>query len=116
MGEELRRIHMEEKTRGVALIATTDQDCQRRCDAALSEAGFRTVTAYSSHSVEYAIQHHDIDLFLFDAHIFASDPEERQNRRATEGGSRGCSPCVPRRDGGSRSESLATGAGHLPPR
>ena len=68
---------MEEKTRGVVLIATTDRDFQRSCDAALSEAGFRTVTAHSSHSAESALQRHDIDLFVFDADIFASDPEER---------------------------------------
>jgi hypothetical protein len=69
---------MDEKTRGVVLIATTDRECERRCSAALSEAGFRTTTAYSSYSVEYVLQRHDIDVFLFDAHIFAKDPETRR--------------------------------------
>lgn len=70
---------MAKKTRGTVLIATADRECLQRCSAALERADFEAIEAYSSYSAEHALQNHDIDVFLIDAHIFADDPESRSS-------------------------------------
>ncbi len=68
---------MQNRTRGVVLVATQDSWLSRSLAALLEKDDFQVVTSYSSASAEYALRHHDVEMAVVDAEIVAGHPQAR---------------------------------------